>query len=269
MKTQIALILLFTYSNSIFSQEFEILDTLRFKCQYNLEYQPDSNNIQKKLNEKVLLLIGDEITKSITLKRNLLDSIGYKMLKDALIAGETFDMSQLPISHFDFQIFTNNKNNTIWVYDEVFNDRYKYKEPEQLIWTLEDERKTILNYECQKASTSFAGRDYIAWFTTEIPISKGPYLFSGLPGLIIKIYDTKNHYVFDLESISQIQQTGFITMLKTYQYLEVSKDEFKKAKRYAQENYREKMMKIMPVSEGQMELSMENAKKRNNPIELK
>jgi len=269
MKTQIIFALLLFYSSVLFSQDFEILDTLRYKCEYNLEYQADSNNVENKSNEKVLLLIGDEINKSISLKRNLLDSIGYKMIEDALKAGKPFDMAQLPLSHFNFQIFTNNKNKTIWVYDEILNDRYKYKESEELIWKLENERKTILNYECQKASTSFAGREYIAWFTTEIPISKGPYIFCGLPGLIIKIHDTKKHYVFDLVSFSQMQQTGFITLLKTYQYLEVSKDEFKKAKRYAQENFREKLMEVMPVSEGQMELSLEKAKKRNNPIELK
>lgn len=33
----------------------------------------------------------------------------------------------------------------------------------------------------QKATCDFAGRKWIAWFTTEIPIQDGPYKFYGLP----------------------------------------------------------------------------------------
>lgn len=41
-------------------------------------------------------------------------------------------------------------------------------------WKLYDEETEILGYKCKKATTSFAGRDYIAWYSTEISISDGP-----------------------------------------------------------------------------------------------
>lgn len=42
--------------------------------------------------------------------------------------------------------------------------------------------------------TKMGGRDWVAWFTNDIPIQDGPYKFCGLPGLIIKIEDdTKTH----------------------------------------------------------------------------
>jgi GLPGLI family protein len=47
---------------------------------------------------------------------------------------------------------------------------------------------------------TYAGRDYKAWFTNEIPVSDGPYKFYGLPGLIVEIEDSKKQYTFELVS---------------------------------------------------------------------
>lgn len=43
-------------------------------------------------------------------------------------------------------------------------------------------------YNCEKATLNFRGRDYIAYYTTEIPVSFGPWKFKNLPGLILLIY---------------------------------------------------------------------------------
>ena len=72
---------------------------------------------------------------------------------------------------------------------------YFYNENVDLpIWTIYGDSLKVLNFNCQKATTSFKGRNYIAWFTREIPISSGPWLFRGLPGLILKINDTENQF---------------------------------------------------------------------------
>jgi hypothetical protein len=39
---------------------------------------------------------------------------------------------------------------------------------------------------------------WTAWFTKEINVSDGPYKFSGLPGLIVKLEDDRGDYKFDL-----------------------------------------------------------------------
>ena len=73
-------------------------------------------------------------------------------------------------------------------------------------WKLTDERQTIHGYDCQKATCSWRGRDYTAWFTTEIPVSRGPWKFGGLPGLIVKIYDMKEEYNFELVKLEQMKR---------------------------------------------------------------
>ena len=63
-------------------------------------------------------------------------------------------------------------------------------------WQIQSETKKILSYTCQKALGEFRGRKYIAWFTSDIPLSDGPWKFSGLPGLILAVQDTEAYFVF-------------------------------------------------------------------------
>lgn len=62
-------------------------------------------------------------------------------------------------------------------------------------WEIMDETETILGYTCKKATTKYYGRDVIAWFTDEIPVSDGPFHYSGLPGLILKIQTRSNEII--------------------------------------------------------------------------
>lgn len=74
---------------------------------------------------------------------------------------------------------------------------------EKLNWEIASEQKTIGKYKVQKAETNYGGRNWVAWFTTELPFSNGPYIFRGLPGLIISIQDTDNHYSFNLTEVKK------------------------------------------------------------------
>ncbi len=67
----------------------------------------------------------------------------------------------------------------------------------QFSWNFTEETDTVLGYVCSKATVSFAGRSYEAWYTEELPLSFGPYKFSGLPGLILKIQDNESQYIWE------------------------------------------------------------------------
>lgn len=76
-----------------------------------------------------------------------------------------------------------------------------------------EENDTIMGYECRKAVTEFAGRQYTAWYAPEIPLPFGPYKFGGLPGLILKIEDAERQFVW--EAIG-FQRTNAPIMEYTY-----------------------------------------------------
>lgn len=71
-------------------------------------------------------------------------------------------------------------------------------------WQILNDTATILGYTCMKATSFFRGRIYNAWFTLDIPINDGPWKLYGLPGLILKVEE--NNQVFIFEAIG-IQET--------------------------------------------------------------
>lgn len=69
-------------------------------------------------------------------------------------------------------------------------------------WELIDESKKISSYQAFKATTTFRGRNYIAWYTPEIKVNAGPWKFQGLPGLILEVTDEDKGVHFNLSSVA-------------------------------------------------------------------
>lgn len=84
---------------------------------------------------------------------------------------------------------------TVQTYDVLRSYEYTYATP-KMSWNLEAGDTLIQGRKCQKATCTFSGRNYVAWYTESIPLPYGPYLFAGLPGLIMEIYDTGRNWIF-------------------------------------------------------------------------
>ncbi|MBQ7421677.1 MAG: GLPGLI family protein [Bacteroidaceae bacterium] len=83
-------------------------------------------------------------------------------------------------------------------------DNGRYTEPWPLMrWELKDSTKTILHHKCQMATCHFRGRDFIAWFAPDVPIKGGPWKLGGLPGCILKVYDTQFYYKWEAVAIER------------------------------------------------------------------
>ena len=76
--------------------------------------------------------------------------------------------------------------------DEIFGkENFMGKEfnfkgnPKDLKWEISSETKEINGFESRKAILT-ANSDIYVWFTTDIAANVGPYLFFGLPGLVLE-----------------------------------------------------------------------------------
>ncbi|WP_333851854.1 GLPGLI family protein [Epilithonimonas sp.] len=83
-------------------------------------------------------------------------------------------------------------------------DAYNISDDRKINWKILSEKEKIGEWNAQKAEADFAGRHWIAWFSTEIPIQDGPYKFRGLPGLIVKIEDKTGSHKMELKGIKNI-----------------------------------------------------------------
>ncbi|NIF07200.1 GLPGLI family protein [Chryseobacterium sp. Tr-659] len=92
-----------------------------------------------------------------------------------------------------------NKSNVYQNYEYIGDvNFYKISEEARLHWNITDSIKVSNHFRLQKATTQFGGRNWIAWFSKDIPMPYGPYKFNGLPGLIMELYDTKKNYYFNV-----------------------------------------------------------------------
>lgn len=109
---------------------------------------------------------------------------------------------------------TSDTNNELFVGYST-NEIFKIKSNDMLKWTLTNEQKKDNDYTLQKATTSFAGRNWIAWFCRDFPFSEGPFKFNGLPGLIFEVKDREDLFSFQLTEIKKITKDDKISFFFT------------------------------------------------------
>lgn len=109
-------------------------------------------------------------------------------------------------------------------------NKYKCIDKVSHQWDIKTDTLTILGYLCQKASTTFRGRTYEAWFTSDIPVNDGPWKFYGLPGLILKVNDTENIFSFEIIGLEHLTPTVEILLAKE-DYINASLKDLDKLKK--------------------------------------
>ncbi|MCU7616668.1 GLPGLI family protein [Chryseobacterium sp. PBS4-4] len=182
----------------------------------------------------------------------------------------------IPKTDFNFTIIQSNDN--IQYFDSVGMSLLTYKEPVIKNWKLIDETKIINTINCKKAEVTFKGRNWIAWYSPEIPFPYGPMKFSGLPGLIIKITDDKGDFDFELvKSVSDTQLKGKLVNIKKSRYtnaIETTQAKLRQAQKNADANAAGVLASYgTTIIKGQemireREKAREENKKYANPLEL-
>ena len=68
-------------------------------------------------------------------------------------------------------------------------------------WKLSKNTKKIQNIQCFSAQAEYRGRVWTAWYAPSIPISSGPWLLYGLPGMILEAEDLSKTVKFICEGV--------------------------------------------------------------------
>ncbi|MDB5136227.1 MAG: hypothetical protein JWP37_2830 [Mucilaginibacter sp.] len=86
-------------------------------------------------------------------------------------------------------VYTDLSTNTGVVQKNVFEETFLVKDSTRKItWKITDETRDISGYTCRRANGIMMDSIYVvAFYTPEIPVSGGPELFSGLPGMILGV----------------------------------------------------------------------------------
>lgn len=211
------------------------IDKLLFTVQYQTSFVPDTAMPDKRIEETMMLKIGAERSVYYSYARFRTDSL----IEADKAAGASQDVISEHIKQggdgfVSYQIYKNYPAGKLTTLDQLATTRFRCEEPtERPQWTLYPDTATVLSYTCRKATCHFRGRDYVAWYTEEIPKSEGPWKLQGLPGLILKASDSRQHYTFVCSGIEQCRQEEMIQFTGS-EYEPVSRKDLQKAhKRYA------------------------------------
>lgn len=201
-------------SNCLFAQywepkaismdKYQVLDSAYIKVTYSLTFVKDTLKAQQKSNDIQVLLIGEKVSKYYSQTYS-----DYNEYVKSLIKKGVATVPNAKDGTNGYEIFKNYPAGKITVTDmaTLIGGNYLYFDDQHnMNWNIRNERTMILSYSCQKATTTFRGRTYEAWFATEIPINNGPWKFGGLPGLILKVSDSLNYFKFECIGIEHLNK---------------------------------------------------------------
>jgi len=169
---------------------------------YDYQFQTDSTDIETKMSELMVLDIDTKGSKYYSEYVFQNDSVMDAQFKKnmAVQSDDPISMSgkQGVVAYKVLKSYPDFKINHIVTLDMTL---YDANQQIKINWKILPDKDKIGIWAVQKAETDFAGKKWIAWFSTEIPIQDGPYKFYGLPGLIVKIEDRSGFHKMELKGI--------------------------------------------------------------------
>jgi len=233
---------------------------------YSLQYQQDSTDLSNIRSSTFYLFMGNTISKYVNCANYSRDTATRRFTTNQQVI-DYMTNPQIPKAGILYQIFKNYPKGKLTFTDHIPSNTFKFEENLDIFhWILTGDTATNCGYKTQKATCDFGGRSWSAWFSSDLPYNDGPYKFNGLPGLIVKVYDTHNHYVFNLLSINKLE-TGVMIDIQDKDYIETTKQGFFRA----EDSFREDIVnraKEVSSDNDFLQTLAKNAAQRNNPIEL-
>lgn len=261
---------------------FSLANAQVHRFYYELTYKPTKDSITTE-KEMMVLDVGKDESLFMPYKQLDYDSTLTAGIRKAQEMGTDVDATIMAKKPPVISCRINKLKNGKLRYKDFIgmSEYYVYEENPNLKWQISSEKEKIGVYNTQKATTEFGGRQWTAWFTPEIPIQDGPYKFSGLPGLIVKIEDAGQNYLWTLEANKKLNQNIDTNKLNYLEFQmgeakKISKDGFVKRMSEYRKNpmgqmsqwYEDKDAELMKKLKEQETREKQKLNHYNNPVEL-
>ena len=205
------LFIVLNYTYVISAQETHVIEPSQLEVRYKVKL-----DMTKNPGDLYILRCGKNVSEYFsfyTLRRDSLMNSSDKSAQD-MILDEDYEAAihrdepnkQLPESPgcSDY-LYRYIKKGKLVSYSPIFDTNYRIEENTPFIdWKInEDSTLEVCGYKCYYAQTDFRGRKWQVWFTSDIPLSIGPWKLGGLPGLILKAECTNYIHIDAIELLSK------------------------------------------------------------------
>lgn len=193
------------------------------KAYYTLTHIFDTSGQHEPKQETYVSFLGNNSMRFMSYDKYLGDSALYAAYK---LTGGIVPREGKKVSSDEWYLFYGDQE----LYSKGLGllGSFVLKQPFPTIeWVITSEKKVIEGYSCQKAKGSFGGREYTAWFTTDLSFSAGPWKLNGLPGLILSAQDGTGRISFEFAGLSvdknSIEKVHWPTKFNIISYKEYQK----------------------------------------------
>ncbi len=180
-------------------------DTAQVLVHYKFTHIRDTINRANPYTENMVLIVGKSASAYRSYDKQMEDALFKKQMQEQLAnspdgrvnisrksSGSATEYYQYPNEH------------KLVRKEPLFMNSYLMTDVLPTIdWKISGDTATFGGLHCQKATTHFKGRDYIAWFCPDLPLHVGPWKLNGLPGVIIEAYDLKKEVDFKFDGVEK------------------------------------------------------------------
>ena len=126
-----------------------------------------------------------------------------------------FDYRSGAINDVTFIDFSEKKFETVYRPATIFPEGKGILELPR--WQITDETTvTSMGFAVRKATAEYLGRKWVIWYCEDIPVSAGPWLLWGAPGLIAHAYDSEEIFHFKLLNVQELGTDSRYAQIKDF-----------------------------------------------------
>lgn len=195
------------------AENLQAIEKMQLRVQYDVDWHHDLKHPEEVMHDKMYTEIGQSVCHSY-IEREWNNEVKFNKHFEESGKRGTNAFSAL-YSNIGETFVGYPKGMTTVIYSLDMLNAYMYEEEtNKMEWTITNEKLDTLDCHCKMATCKYAGREYKAWFTEDIPVSCGPWKLGGLPGLIVKAETLDGDYRFVLSGIEKIKESKDICLWK-------------------------------------------------------
>ena len=155
--------------------------------------------------------------------------------------------------------------------EPIANGRYK------MSWETTGRDTTVCGYACLQAKAMVYGRDWTVWFAPEIPVSYGPYILGGLPGLILDAMDADGLFHFTAVGLEQNPADAVVELSRKDKAVKCTRKKYMELRDKANgQSYADKLREmgvdsrtvVKVVSEDGKDIDLNESRPKQNYLDL-
>lgn len=183
------------------------------RVRYTFTHIQDTTQKDKPHKENMLLVVGknasvytsyDKLNQAINAKKQIEEQIKNQAGSNSIKIEIKSEMKS-PVTQVDYFFFANEQK--LFSKERLVNNYLIEETAQKIDWKISKDTMSFSGIACQKAVAKFKGRNWTAWFATDMPFQSGPWKLNGLPGLIVEAYDDKKEVKFEFAGLENVSST--------------------------------------------------------------